>query len=102
VEPSVLLLLADGQPKHGYDILEVLREDPFSQTEVDTGIVYRTLRALEANGMATSEWAPGSRGPKRRVYTITDEGREHLADWAVVLERFAERTADLAQQLKQV
>lgn len=101
VEPTLLLLLARGGRKHGYQLLEEARELAVTDSEVDTGIIYRTLRALEGNGMVRSEWGPGTRGPERRSYEITESGRQHLADWAQVLARLSERTRELAEALKQ-
>lgn len=102
VEPCVLLLLSDGRPRHGYEILEALREDPFAGAEIDTGIVYRTLHALEVNGMATSGWEPSTRGPKRRVYQITEPGRQHMADWSIVLGRLSRRIEELSEHIRAV
>lgn len=100
VEPTLLLLLAKGDGKHGYQLLEEANELVVTDSEIDTGIVYRTLRALEANGMVTSEWSPGTRGPERRCYHITPSGRSHLSDWAVTLGRLSERTTALAKAVK--
>jgi DNA-binding PadR family transcriptional regulator len=101
VEPTILLLLAEGGRKHGYQLLEEANELVVTDGEIDTGIIYRTLRTLEANGMVTSEWGPGTKGPSRRLYEITDHGRSHLEDWGTVLARLSDRTAELATALKQ-
>jgi len=49
--------------------------------------VYRTLQTLETAGCVVSQWQPGSGGPHRRMYEITDVGRQHLQDWLTVLDR---------------
>lgn len=88
-EPAVLLLLRD-RPAHGYELLDRLGE--LLPTEgVDMGNLYRLLRALEDDGLVRSEWDASVPGPAKRVYELTDAGRELLAEWAAGLERAAER-----------
>lgn len=81
VEPALLLLLRQS-PRHGYGLMESLRELGFEDYPVDFSAVYRTLRSLEEAGMVSSDWdLEVSAGPPRRVYTITSEGEDHLAQW---------------------
>ena len=78
-EPALLLLLADG-PTHGYELLERLPE-LLAEERVDVGNLYRALRALEDEGLVTSEWSAELPGPAKRTYTLTSEGRDVLASW---------------------
>ena len=81
VEPALLLLLSRG-PLHGYALMDGLRSLGFEDYPVELSGLYRTLRSLEAGGMAASEWdVEGAAGPPRRVYTITPAGRGHLSTW---------------------
>ncbi|MCL1887512.1 MAG: PadR family transcriptional regulator, partial [Kiritimatiellaeota bacterium] len=91
VRPAVLALLAQS-PAHGYDLLRRLREIAmFAESPPDPGGVYKTLKALAAEGLVTGEWdtpdadAPG---PPRRPFTLTAKGRECLANWAATLEHY--------------
>jgi PadR family transcriptional regulator PadR len=80
VEPGVLLLLREG-PLHGYELLE--RLPPLvGEERVDMGNLYRFLRALEQEGIVTSEWRDDLPGPAKRTYTLTDAGSKLLDDWA--------------------
>ncbi len=45
---------------------------------VDPGGLYRCLRAMDEEGLVVSTWEPSSSGPARRLYELTDEGREWL------------------------
>jgi PadR family transcriptional regulator len=54
-EPAILLPLRDG-PKHGYELLERLPELSSEDGRIDLGNLYRLLRALEAEGLVSSEW----------------------------------------------
>lgn len=90
VEPVLLALLAEGQATYGYELVEHANRQALTDSEIDTAVVYRTLRTLEDAGCVVSQWQPGSGGPHRRMYRITDVGRQHLQDWLTVLERHAE------------
>jgi len=84
-EAALLLLLSD-RPTHGYELLELL--PPLSGDDrVDVGNLYRTLRALEEDGIVASEWSAELPGPTKRTYTLTDDGREVLAAWLGALEQ---------------
>jgi DNA-binding PadR family transcriptional regulator len=60
-------------------------------TNVDPGLLYRTLRQFEEDGLVRSSWDTEGRGPARRVYEITDEGLEYLRAWAENIQRTRER-----------
>ena len=78
-EPALLTLLAQG-PTHGYELLERL-PSLVGDERVDVGNVYRALRALEDEGLVSSEWRADLPGPAKRTYTLTDEGRMVLDLW---------------------
>lgn len=46
--------------------------------KVDIGNLYRTLRRMEMDGWIESSWNKNEAGPDRRVYKITQEGKEFL------------------------
>ena len=76
---SSLLLVLGEVPTHGYDLPVLL--DPLGLGTTDRGFVYRTLRAMEADGLVASAWDPSPTGPARRTHTVTPLGRE----WAAVV-----------------
>ena len=39
------------------------------------------LESLEAAGFVSGKVAQGRSGPQRRLYTITETGRESLSEW---------------------
>jgi poly-beta-hydroxybutyrate-responsive repressor len=86
VEPALLLLLRE-RPRHGYELLEEMPRLAAEERRVDLGNLYRVLRALEADGIVTSRWEAGVPGPAKRVYELTDQGRELLDEWAAALGR---------------
>ena len=85
VEPSLLLLLRE-RPLHGYELIERLPEVA-GEGRVYVGNLYRLLRALEAEGLVSSEWSAELPGPAKRTYELTDEGRRLLDRWAEALRQ---------------
>jgi poly-beta-hydroxybutyrate-responsive repressor len=84
VEPSLLLLLRE-RPMHGYELIERLPEVTGVEARVDVGNLYRILRALEEDGIVSSEWNAELPGPARRTYELTPAGRRLLDRWAEAL-----------------
>ena len=82
-EPALLLLLAE-RPAHGYELLEQLSELT-GERRIDMGNLYRVLRALEEDGIVTSAWRDDAPGPSKRIYELTDEGRQLLGGWTGAL-----------------
>src|SRR6266581_4918805 len=70
----IALALIAEQPRHGYEIIKVLEEKTADWYSPSPGMVYPTLTFLEEAGYVTGQ-AEGA----RKLYTITDEGRAHLA-----------------------
>jgi poly-beta-hydroxybutyrate-responsive repressor len=80
---ACLLLLVAEEPSHGYDLLERLKA--LGLEDADAGGLYRTLRAMEQEGLMLSSWEVSDIGPARRRYELTDEGRDWLHAWAGTL-----------------
>jgi poly-beta-hydroxybutyrate-responsive repressor len=98
-EPALLLLLRE-RPAHGYDLLEHLPELTGEQ-RVEMGNLYRLLRALEEEGLVSSEWDDASPGPAKRRYAITPAGVRLLDQWAEALRRSQERTSHFLERYEE-
>ena len=83
IEPFVLLLIAEG-PIHGYSVISQLNKLGLNSDGVDVGMVYRTLRELEAEGLVRTQWGL-EEGPPKREYQLTAEGHESLDEWVEVM-----------------
>jgi poly-beta-hydroxybutyrate-responsive repressor len=81
-----LLVMLKDLNLHGYEIMKALKEN-FAVVS-DPGTVYRALRQLERDGYITSWWDPKEQGPARRIYTLTDPGKDALAIWSAALEQY--------------
>ena len=78
-----LLLVLGEVPSHGYDLAVLL--GPLGLGTPDRGFLYRTLRAMEADGLVVSAWDPSPTGPARRIYRVTAAGRDWAATAAAAL-----------------
>jgi DNA-binding PadR family transcriptional regulator len=82
------------EPATGYDLGNAFSENVRHFWSAELSQIYPTLKRLEQRGMLRSRLEPSPKGPNRRVYTLTDEGRAELLGWlrgdpAVGTERFA-------------
>jgi DNA-binding PadR family transcriptional regulator len=71
----VILALIEEQPRHGYELIKALEERTGGAYRPSAGVVYPTLSLLEDEGFVRQ--AGGETG--RKLYEITDAGREALA-----------------------
>jgi PadR family transcriptional regulator, regulatory protein PadR len=82
----VLLAVLDASDEdlYGYEIAKRLQRANEGDALFKEGTIYPVLRALSANGLATSRIVPSYSGPPRRYYRITPEGRAVLAEWRAI------------------
>ena len=83
MEPFVLLLVAQG-PTYGYKLIGELDELGVAPEGIDPGMVYRTLRTMDADGLVTTAWGLEGDQP-RREYRLTEDGACALEDWLDVM-----------------
>ena len=85
----VILRLLEEKPRHGYDIIKELEERSGGRYTPSAGAVYPTLTLLEDLGYAVASLEEGG----KKVYTITDEGRAHLAEHQPATDELFERVS---------
>ncbi|HYM82558.1 MAG TPA: PadR family transcriptional regulator [Candidatus Dormibacteraeota bacterium] len=73
IRPLVLAALST-RPMHGYEVIQELEARSGGRWRPSAGSVYPTLQLLADEGLVSSEDVDG-----RRVYTITDAGRQAAA-----------------------
>ena len=81
------------EPATGYDLKNAFSENVRHFWSAELSQIYPTLKRLERRRMLRSRLEPSPKGPNRRVYTLTDDGRAELLRWlrsgpAVGTERF--------------
>jgi DNA-binding PadR family transcriptional regulator len=77
----VTLAILSEEPSHGYAIVAKLEERIGDLRGVSHGQVYRVLTALEQAGLVVGRAEQVARRPIRRVYAISDAGRETVRRW---------------------
>ena len=88
VQPAMLAILAEGT-LHGYELTRKIGEIPhFLDEAPDISGVYRMLKALETRGMVTSDWDISQGGRPKRLFTITNEGKQCLKHWNDTLRNY--------------
>jgi PadR family transcriptional regulator len=74
---TLLLAALDGGPRHGYAIIEALREDSGGRFDLPTGTVYPALHRLQRAGLISGTWSVVD-GRRRRTYQLTALGHDKL------------------------
>jgi DNA-binding PadR family transcriptional regulator len=77
-----LLALLAKEPAHGYELKSLL-EQIFGEAypTPNIGQIYVTLQRLERDGLVRSQDVVQATRPNKRVYELTEAGREALATW---------------------
>jgi DNA-binding PadR family transcriptional regulator len=77
-----LLALLAKEPAHGYE-LKARLEQTFGEAypSPNIGQIYMTLQRLERAGLVCSQDVVQSDRPNKRVYELTEAGREEVAAW---------------------
>ncbi|MBR8741291.1 PadR family transcriptional regulator [Nocardiopsis sp. MG754419] len=73
----VLSGLTEGE-SYGYALAARLDEAGFGR--IKGGTLYPVLNRLEEAGLVAAEFRAAAKGPGRRYYHLTDQGREVLAE----------------------
>ena len=98
VRAAILDLLAEGNAWNGYQIIQEIAERTQGIWRPSAGSVYPALQQLEDEGLI----APEGEG-RRRMYTLTDQGRayadEHADELRASWDAVAGMTDDAAHEL---
>ncbi|WP_084722883.1 PadR family transcriptional regulator [Streptomonospora alba] len=84
-----LLKLLDESPRHGYEIISLLRDRFMGVYSPSPGTIYPRLARLEEEGLVTHEEVDG-----RKVYRLTDQGREELRNRSADLDDLERQITD--------
>jgi DNA-binding PadR family transcriptional regulator len=74
VRAAILDLLAEGQPWNGYQIIQEIGARTQGVWRPSAGSVYPALQQLEDEGLIQ----PESGEDRRRLYTLTEQGRAYV------------------------
>jgi len=96
IQPSLLLALLEGS-SYGYQLLQRLPGFGFLRDDVPPGMIYRHLRQMEEDELVVSRWEAEGAGPAKRVYELTEAGREVLEAWVEHMEKKATKLCEFVQ-----
>jgi DNA-binding PadR family transcriptional regulator len=85
---ALLLAALEAGPRHGYAVIEVLRQDTGGRLDLPTGTIYPALRRLEQAGLIAGAWSVVG-GRRRRCYRLTATGQQALAGRRAAWREFA-------------
>jgi PadR family transcriptional regulator PadR len=87
----LILAMLTEKPMYGYQIAKELKRRSEGYFAFKEGTLYPALHGLEKEGLLTSQWEVVDKGPSRKYYRLTEDGRKVLADSAEEWTTFSQR-----------
>ena len=95
-----LLRLLDEEPRHGYEVIRLLRDRFMGVYAPSPGTIYPRLARLEEEGLVTHDEENG-----RKVYRITEAGRQELRSRGDELDELEEElsasVSDIVREVRE-
>ena len=92
--------LLDEEPRHGYEVIRLLRDRFMGVYSPSPGTIYPRLARLEEEGLVTHDEVDG-----RKVYRITEAGREELRSRSDELDELEEElsasVSDIVREVRE-
>lgn len=85
----IVLQLLQAEPTNGYDLTLRIQAISNDVLNVNAGSLYPALYRLEERGLIRAEWQATDKGRKAKVYSLTVQGRKHLAGERETWQRFS-------------
>ena len=89
-----LLRLLEEEPRHGYEVIRMLRDQFMGVYAPSPGTIYPRLARLEEEGLVTHDEVDG-----RKVYRITDAGRQELREREDELTELEQELSDSVRDI---
>src|ERR1044071_6201449 len=74
----LILSLVEDQPRHGYDIGNLIEQRSQGRLRFNVASLYPLLYRLERRGWIQGRWVEKAGQRRRRYYRLTGEGRKAL------------------------
>ncbi len=107
----LVLKLLETEPKHGYRIIQEMKEKSEEVFSLKDGTLYPVLYRLEDDGLVISRWSEieeeqmSQKSPRknpqkvpRKYYEITEAGRKALTEMWTVWERILDGTKRIMEE----
>jgi len=78
---NALLSMLSVKPMTGYDLKKAIQESAYMHWSGNNNQIYKALLALQEEGLAVCETHHQEGAPSKKVYSVTEEGREVLKSW---------------------
>ncbi|HBE13771.1 MAG TPA: PadR family transcriptional regulator [Clostridiales bacterium] len=88
-----ILKIISCQTTYGYEILKSLKL--FGFQDISEGTIYPLLLRLEKQDNIVAKLLPSPLGPKRKYYSITNQGLEYLHSFEVSWVNLSRAVADV-------
>src|SRR6218665_3312268 len=87
LRPLALAAVLQAGESHGYEVISPVEK--LGLGTVYGGTLCAILRRLGEEGFLGPKWVPGDGGPGRKIYTVTEAGREEArsfqAQWVALV-----------------
>ena len=93
----LLQTLAQGQPRHGFEIAESIEERSEGVLIVEEGSLYPALQRLLVKGWITGDWGKTEGNRRARYYRLTSSGRKQLERELSQYQRISEAIGKVLQ-----
>ncbi|MHB8841073.1 MAG: PadR family transcriptional regulator [Candidatus Aquicultor sp.] len=82
---NALLGLLGQRPRHGYELHAAFEAVVGGEEiwDVKPAQIYTTLSRLKESGLVVEKALDQDGGPEKRIYEITDEGKQELTSWFI-------------------
>jgi len=97
MQPSILMGLY-AKPSYGYELIQNIQRFGFVEGLAPPGMIYRHLRQMEEAGLVSSQWETVGVGPAKRIYQLTDDGKQMLGIWIEYIEQQVRNLNELIRQ----
>jgi len=101
MQPSILLGLY-AKPSYGYELIQNIQRFGFVEGLAPPGMIYRHLRQMEEDGLVSSQWETVGVGPAKRIYQLTDDGKQMLGIWIEYIEQQVRNLNELIRQYQEL
>ena len=92
----VVLAFLDDEPRHGYELTQLIEERSSGALTFNFASLYATLYKLEERKWIKGRWVEKAGQRRRRYYSITPKGRDVLAAQRKEWQQFFALIRDLA------
>jgi PadR family transcriptional regulator, regulatory protein PadR len=94
----VILALLRDRPMYGYEILVTLTDRGNGEFQLKQGTLYPLLYRLEREGLICAKWETPPNGKKRKVYSLTADGKRAQLTLSEEWVRFTQAISSLLKE----